>query len=322
MAGNITVATAAIADVTDKQSRTKGMALVGAAFALGFMTGPAIGGLSTKINLLDLAPSLASIGVHPFSTPALVACILAIINLIWVIKKFPETLPKEKRLKKKESFLGDMAKNVSRWPIHMTNLSYFIFILSFSGLEFTLVFLATERFGYGPVENGYLFLYIGVILMITYGILARRLSSVVGERPLAIIAMLAGMIAFSMIGVATTKTLFYWGCLFLALSIALASASLSSLVSLYATQTTQGRYLGLHRSAGALARAVGPILIAIVYFYLGAQSAYISGTFALIVPITLIFILPKPDKRPSVKGVKGEPKNSLPRLEPTPKIER
>ena len=91
MGGNLSVATAAIADISSKEKRSTSLAIVGIAFGLGFIIGPAIGGLSTQVNLLEMAPSLEKFGVNPFSFAAAISCILCLVNLGWVYTKFDET---------------------------------------------------------------------------------------------------------------------------------------------------------------------------------------------------------------------------------------
>lgn len=302
MAANLSVATAAMADVTTKTNRMKGMALVGIAFGLGFMFGPAIGGLLTQINLLEMYPSLQSIGINPFSSCALVAMILSAINLLWIVMKFDETLSIENRIQTKKAHKLLASFRAQSSSILRTNFSYFIFILSFSGLEFTLAFIAAERFSYSPTQIGYLFLYIGFILIFTRGFIIRRFSSKIEERKLAISGILFGLISFSTIAIAYNQPIFILGSSFLALAIALTSTSLSSLVSLYSTESTQGRDIGLFNSAGSLARAFGPILASVPYIYLGAQGAYISVSSLLFIPLFLVFFLPKPDKTPLKKA--------------------
>lgn len=298
MAANLSVATAAMADVTTKIDRTKGMALVGIAFGLGFLFGPAIGGLLTKINLLSFYPNLKSIGINPFSVCALVAMLLSAFNWIWIITQFKETLPKEKRTKTKAKYRFLTAFRAQTSSILKTNLSYFIFILAFSGLEFTLAFLAAERFSYSSTQIGYLFLYIGFILIFTRGYIIKKVSGIVDERVIAAVGMMSGIIAFSIIAFAFTQILFFIGSTFLALAVALTSTSLSSLVSLYATEHTQGQEIGLFNSAGSLARAFGPLLAALPYVYLGAKGAYVSVSSLLFIPLVFLCFLPKPNKAP------------------------
>jgi MFS family permease len=99
MGGNLSVATAAVADITTRKKRSAGMAIIGIAFGLGFIVGPAIGGFCASIDLTVLYPQLTAFGINPFSTPALVSLLLALVNLIWVARAFKETLPPEKRKK-------------------------------------------------------------------------------------------------------------------------------------------------------------------------------------------------------------------------------
>ena len=99
MGGNLSVATAVVADVTPKEKRTSGMAIVGIAFGLGFIMGPAIGGILGQFNLLESHPSLVTIGINPFSVTAFFSLLLSLINLTWVYLKFEETLPIEARKK-------------------------------------------------------------------------------------------------------------------------------------------------------------------------------------------------------------------------------
>ncbi|MDP7640610.1 MAG: MFS transporter, partial [Candidatus Hydrogenedentes bacterium] len=93
MSGNVSTASAVVADVTSARNRSKGMAVVGVAFGLGFILGPAIGGFSAALNLTERWPELARLGVNPFSFPALVALALSAVNLAFVYARFPETRP-------------------------------------------------------------------------------------------------------------------------------------------------------------------------------------------------------------------------------------
>lgn len=298
MSAYLSVSTAAMADITTKKDRTKGMALVGIGFGMGFILGPAIGGLLTKINILHYYPHLQWLGINPFSVCALFAMILSVLTFFWVLIQFNETLPHEKRarLKTKPKLLNVFTTQIP--SIFKTNLSYFIFILAFSGLEYTLAFLATERFSYSPIQIGYLFLYIGFILIFTRGYIIKKLSSIFDERVLGFIGICCGIVAFFTIAFAFKQTSFILGSSFLAFAVALTSTSLSSLVSLYATEQTQGQEIGLFNSAGSLARAIGPLVAALPYMYLGAKGAYLSVSSLLFIPLFIICFLPKPLKVP------------------------
>ncbi|MEM9160108.1 MAG: MFS transporter [Verrucomicrobiota bacterium] len=143
MAGNLSVATAAVADVTTEKNRSKGMGLVGVAFGLGFVIGPAIGGLCAQYNPLTANPDLAAFGLNPFSLVAGVAAILSLINLIWIRARFAESLPEPDEEQEAPRAANPFKRllAVQTPPVRKTNLTYLIYIFAFSGMEFTLTFL-------------------------------------------------------------------------------------------------------------------------------------------------------------------------------------
>ena len=299
MGGNLSVATAAVADSTTREKRSSGLAIIGIAFGLGFIVGPGIGGLFAKINLLEIAPSLGQFGVNPFSVPALVSFALALTNLIWVARSFKETLPTEKRGKVNSDRKGVPVFRMfkSRCPeTRRTNLVYLLYMLAFSGMEFTLTFLAVERFQFSPAQNGGMFVFIGFVLILVQGGIVRRLAGPVGEKRLAVTGIACGIAAFLILAVALNLGLFFGALALMAFSIGLVSPTLSALVSLYTKEEEQGAAIGVFRSAGSLARAIGPLLAAFAYFAYGSKSAYLFGAVIVILPFILALKLPKPVK--------------------------
>ncbi|MFT4901136.1 MAG: MFS family permease [Lentimonas sp.] len=299
MGGNLSVATAAVADSTTREKRSSGLAIVGIAFGLGFIVGPAIGGLCSQINLTEIWPTLADYGVNPFSLPALISLVLALINLTWVYTHFKETLPVEKRNKASSERKMFAVFKLFQSPlpsIRRTNLVYLLFMLAFSGMEFTLTFLAVERFQFSPTQNGGMFVFIGFILVLVQGGIVRRLAGPVGEKRLAIIGVFSGIAAFALLALAYNLTLFFTALGLMALSVGLCSPTLSALVSLYSEENEQGANLGTFRSAGSLARAIGPLVAALLYFSYGSQNAYLFGALAVVIPFGMALTLPKPNK--------------------------
>ena len=291
MGGNLSVATAAVADITSKEKRAAGMAVVGVAFGLGFIVGPAIGGFCVAVDLTESFPALTAYGLNPFSTPALVACGLSILNLFWVARSFPETLPPEKRQAQPPRFML-MAERGS--GARSTSMVYLLFMLAFSGMEFTLTFLAVERFAFSPLQNGGIFVFVGFIMILVQGGLVRRLSGKVREKSLALTGLASGVLAFIALAYAPGLALFFAALAIMAFSVGLVSPSLSALISLYAAETDQGRAIGAFRSAGSLARAIGPLLAALLYFKYGSQAAYLLGGLLIILPFLLALRLPPP----------------------------
>ncbi len=300
--GNLSVATAAVADITSVEKRSKGMALVGVAFGLGFLVGPAIGGFSSLVDLTAHSPELVRLGINPFSVPAFIAFSLSLLNLLWVAFRFDETLPSEKRQSRLErqlpgfklsQFLGGGAS-----PVKRTNLVYFIFILAFSGMEFTLTFLSLERLGYQPVDNAKMFLYIGFALILVQGGLVHSLVPKFGEKRLLLSGIISGSLAFAFLAFASTWIFFYIGLGLLALGAGLSTPTLTALVSLYSSEKEQGRVMGAFRSSGSLGRAIGPLMAAAVYWYFGSRVSYLYGSLVILLPLCLALFLPRPQKNP------------------------
>jgi MFS family permease len=292
-AANISVATASIADLTSKNNRTKGMALIGIAFSLGFIIGPTIGGLCMMVNLVEHFPQLAHWGITPISMPALFAFVLSFANYIWAFRYFPETLLVEKRIVKTAYFKHFTHLFRIKVPlIRRICFIYFIFILIFSGMEFTLTFLALERLNYSPVNNGLMYLYIGCLLTLVQGLLVRKLTPIIGEKRTAIIGLVSGCMAFYLLSTISTPTGLYTALIFLAICGGCTTPALSSMVSLTADSSNQGHYIGNFRSIGALGRALGPILGASGYFYFGSNILYVIGSLCFIPALVSAFSLP------------------------------
>ncbi|MCZ6792859.1 MAG: MFS transporter [Planctomycetota bacterium] len=300
MSGNIAVASAVIVDVTDEKERAKGMGFLGAALGLGFFIGPALGSLLCLVDLGKITGG--ALGINPFSSAAAGSFLLAAINWIWVRKRFQETLSAEHR---------DRARHAGR-PIHplklvrryeyagvnRTNLVYFLFFLAFAGMEFTLTFLAKERFDYTRTSMAWIFVYVGFIIILVQGGVIRRVVPRYGERRVALTGLILLPPGFLLTGWAEGGTLahilFYSGLTFLALGSALTTPSLTSLVSLYSPADRRGEIQGVFRSLGALARAIGPITACALYFRFGAAALYTAGAIMLLLPALVARALPPP----------------------------
>jgi ferrochelatase len=296
MGGNISTATAVVADVTTKENRSKGMAIIGIAFALGFVVGPAFGGILSLIDLTKIFPQSVQYGINPFSMPAAFALILSLFNTYWVMTKFKESLPPEKRgieTTERSANIFKIFKPLPHREINIINMSYFLFLAAFSGMEFTLTFLAAERLHYTSMQNAYIFIYIGFIIAFVQGGVVRRKASSVGEKKMALMGMISLIPGLLLIAAAYSSAMLYGGLFFLAMGSAMIMPCLTSLVTLYTPEQEQGRSVGIFRSMGALARVIGPILAAIAYYKFGAWAPYIFGSVFLILPIILLGQLPK-----------------------------
>jgi len=325
MGGNISVATAAMADSTDKKNRAKGMGMIGMAFGLGFILGPAIGALLSGIDLSEKLP-----GLNPFSAAAAGAFLLSLWNLSWVMRSFKESLPEENRGKAHQArrpvnplklFRGFDLPGVSR-----TNLVYFIFLVAFAGMEFTLTFLAKDRFKYDSHDMMWIFIFVGLIIALVQGGVVRRMAPKMGEKKVSLYGLALLVPGLLVVGTASSEGLFYLGLAFLAVGSALATPCLTALASLYTPADRQGEVLGTFRSLGALARAVGPILACAAYWKLGSDWPYYGATALVLLPILLALGLPAvPGRKVAADdpatGTAEEPAEEAPAEEDTGKAE-
>jgi MFS family permease len=289
---NISIASAIVADSTPRDQRARGMAVVGIAFGLGFVLGPAIGGLCALADLTALAPELAAWGVNPFSVPALVAAVLSVANLLLVWTSLPETRPARLDGPSVDRTLNPLRIfHASEFPgVARANGAYFLFIFAFSGVEFSLTFMAADYFGYGPGRNAAMLLFVGIVLALVQGFYVRRVGDRIGPRTMALHGFATMIPALALIGLAgpwDSQPLLYAGLFLSALGMGQTIPCLTSLVTLYANDDSQGRVNGLFRSAGALGRAGGPLFASTLYWRLGAPSTY-TATLVLMAVAGLI----------------------------------
>ncbi len=304
MAGNVSVGTAAVADVTSAEKRSRGMAVVGIAFGLGFILGPALGGWLSIYDWTAKNPVAAAYGLNPFSACALASFGLATLNYFWVLTRFPETLPVEKRaahmsVEQKTPTVSERLAAIFRTDqpaIRRANLVNLYYTIAFSGMEFTLTFLAAERFGYTPRDMVKIFVFMGLVMVVVQGWLGRKYIPKWGERPSAVLGLACGIGGFLILAIAGRLRYFYAGLAVFAVSAGLTSVCLPALVSLYSDPTKQGRHIGSARAAQALGRAIGPFFFSLIYFWAGAKISYAAGALALIIPVWLAVSLPTPQK--------------------------
>lgn len=296
---NISIASAIVADATPRDQRARGMAVIGIAFGLGFVLGPAIGGITSAIDLTALAPGLAAWGVNPFSAPALVSAVLTLANIVLVWRWLPETRPArpeapavQRTLNPVRLFLTPEFPGVAR-----TNAVYLLFIFAFSGVEFSLTFMAADYFGYGPQRNAAMLLFVGIVLALVQGGYVRRMGDRIGPRRMALhgfATMLPALALIALAGPWSSQALLYAGLFLAALGMGQTVPCLTSLVTLYADEESQGRVNGLFRSAGALGRAAGPLFAGTLYWRLGAPSTYAIAIGLMLFAGVIALGMPKP----------------------------
>jgi len=283
-AGNIAAAQAYIADVTRPEERARGMGLIGAAFGLGFMIGPALGGL-----LAGTDPLTADL-----ETPAWVAAGLSCLALLGVALLLPESLPAGRRDGAPSRGRVAAVVGVLRRPVlSRLILIFFLVILAVAGMQSVFAIWAMPQFGWGPRQVGYVFAYLGLISAILQGGLIGRLTRRFGEErllPCGLALIAAGLFALPfahdmpILGPALTG---------LALGMGLMQPSLNSLISRQAAEEEQGEVMGVSQSVGSLSRVLGPFAAGFSFAALGRDSPYFLGVLLVVIPLLLAFKLPR-----------------------------
>lgn len=245
--GNISTAMACIADVTTKENRSRNMGLVGAAFGLGFMIGPALGGILSKHFGL--------------STPFYFAAGLALLNAFLVWLRLPETLTAESRARARErATIGEVFHGGRTGIITAILASQLTSVIGFSIMTALFALYCKERFGYDAAHVGYLLAYVGLLGVIFQGGLLRRLLKRPIEKQLAVTG--AAVLAASMAALPFTQSLgmLMLVCFGISLGNSFVTPTLNGLASRTTDAHCQGRLLGLMQSAGSLGRFLGPMI--------------------------------------------------------------
>jgi DHA1 family tetracycline resistance protein-like MFS transporter len=246
--GNISTAMAYIADVTPREKRSSAMGLIGAAFGLGFIFGPGIGGLLSQIS---------------FSTPLYFAAALAMANAVALYLLLPESLSAENRNRARgRGSIAKVFQESGSWQLAAVMATYFFATVSFALLTaiYALFTSKNERFGFDAKHNGYVFAYLGLLGAVIQGGLLGRLLKMFSDKTLAvtgIILMTASMFALPLSERITTLLIASTG---LAIGNSLVTPTLNGMASKSVNAAWQGRVLGILQSAASLARIIGPVL--------------------------------------------------------------
>ena len=283
MAGNIGTAFAYVADVTTPANRAKGMGMVGAAFGLGFIFGPAIGGV-----LAGHDPANAD-----YTSPALVAAALSAIAMVLTLALLRESLGKEIReahAALPRSSRWRLLADALRQPgVGRLLLLAFLSTFVFAGMETTFAMWSRRQFGWGPEQNGWLFAFIGLISAGVQGGLVGRLAHRFGEARLVTSGSVLLALGMLMIPMAMDPVMLWPVMLVVALGFALLTPSLNSMVSLAVGAGVQGATMGVSRSVTTLARVVGPGFAGLLFEFLGKDWPFIAGALIMVGVVIIAF---------------------------------
>lgn len=284
MGGNISVASAAMADITPKEKRASGMGLIGAGIGLGFLFGPPLGGI-----LAHLPFFLENSNFTIFPNSALLSATVALCNFLLIFFLFKETHTKRAEKEMLHPIIL-IARNPNKKTLFLSFI-YFLFILGFSGMEFSINFFFNDVLGFTPRQIGFSFVYMGLIVIFVQGGIIRKISGKISEKHISIFGSLLLLVGFFFLSIARTPFLTFFSLSFLSLGSALLNPSLSSLVSIFSANAEQGKSIGLFRGLGSLARAFSPLIFSVLYFHFGPEFGFLtSGILSIFVFILLLFV--------------------------------
>jgi DHA1 family tetracycline resistance protein-like MFS transporter len=244
--GNISTAQAYIADITPPHERSKAMGLIGAAFGLGFVLGPALGGVLSHFSL---------------TAPFLFAAALAACNAVALFFLLPESLsPQLRRQAGRGASLREVLAHPKARALRTILAAYFFTTVAFSLLTATYALFTERRFGFTATQIGYIFACMGLAGALIQGVLLGRLLKHLSDKPLIIAGSAILGASLWLLPLASTTGALFAVTAGLAIGHSLMAAPLSGLASKAGEAQSQGRILGLLQSSASLARIIGPVL--------------------------------------------------------------
>jgi len=247
-AANISTASAYMADVTPREERAKGMGLIGAAFGLGFIFGPALGGLLLKYG--HWAPSLA-------------AGVICVLNFILAFAILAE--PRERKPVEKKFSLKRMKYALEKPDLFFPMLTFFLITLAFVQMEITFGLFVVDRFGLAETDVGFLLAFMGIMMALIQGGLLGPLTRTFQEYRLISFGLLLAASVLWALAFNAHFWIFMGLIASLAVAYSLMNPCLSALASKSASDDEQGSTLGIFQSAGSLARVLAPLMAGILY---------------------------------------------------------
>jgi predicted MFS family arabinose efflux permease len=277
---NIAIAQAYIADVTPPEGRARGMGLIGAAFGLGFVLGPALGGFLSAISL---------------AAPGYAAAALASANGVAAFFILPE--PKARVSSARRAHFAALLDELRRPGIRRLIVIYLLAVLAFSGMEATFALIAAHRFGLDQRHVSYVFAFIGVVVTVVQGGLIGPLTRRFGEQALLVAGFILQAVGLAAVPYAGNIFGLLGACLPLAFGSGLSTPALSSLLSRSARDEDQGGTLGIGQSAAALGRIGGPISATNAYDHVWYAAPYIGGAVIMLVTAAIGSTLRRPHEK-------------------------
>ncbi|WP_224448111.1 MFS transporter [Haloprofundus salilacus] len=306
MGGNIAAAQAYIADITPAERRAEALGLVGASFALGFVFGPAIGGLFASDAVVAVARDVfpAFVPATPFSLPSFAAAGLSLTSLAFAAA-FLEEPARSRGTAPRTTLVSQFADALRDPRLRGLVVAFFLVSVAFSGIQVMFIPFAADVYGYQETQTAFLLTYIGVLGVFNQGLLVGRLSRRYRDSSIAVAGAVILLVALAAIPFSPelggllpalggpaylTPALLALLVVLALLSLgnSLLNVALTTLVSKATSAETQGSAFGVTQGAGSLGRTVGPPAMAALYVFT-YWSPFVAGAL-LVLPILAILL--------------------------------
>lgn len=277
---NISTILAYVADVTEPEERGLYFGRLGAAAGLGFLFGPAIGGLTANLG---------------YSAPMYIAAALTLLNLVWGYFFMPESLAPERRSSAvKLSQLNpllQLSKVMAAIDLRWLLTIMFLYFLSFAALQSNIAVLSKDVHGWNPQTISWIFLMIGLESIVVQGLLLKWILPKFGDVNVSIgglSLLLAGYWLVALSALLHFPALLFVGMGSFGFGDAVATPALGGLISRRAGPENQGRVQGGNQSIQALAKVLGPLIGGQVYVMFGPSLLYLLSGLAIVGAIAIV----------------------------------
>jgi MFS family permease len=272
--GTAATAGAVLADITPPEQRARAFGLIGVAFGLGFILGPALGGVLASVSIQ--LPLLAAVG-------------FALVNLVVVATLLPETHPPAARIplprRRQLQPVSQLAAVFRNPRVRRISLAFFLFFLAFNGFTAVLVLYFKQAFGWGPGLSANAFLVVGVVATVVQGGLIGPLVQRLGEGRLTLLGLgfvVLGCLLILLVRPESSVPMVFVAVAILALGTGLVTPCLRSVVSRRLDDGGQGAALGSLQGLQSLGSVLGPPLAGLAYETLGRRSPFLLGITLLL----------------------------------------
>jgi MFS transporter, DHA1 family, tetracycline resistance protein len=275
-AGTVSTAQAYIADTTTQENRARGMGLIGAAFGLGFVLGPAIGGM---------------LGHASLRTPVFFAAALTFGNLIFAAIRLPESHHPAPGSRLTFAHLAapiiSLPGQLAKHRLARMFTVAFLMTFAFAALEATFAMMVPRVYGYGAAGVGGLLAFAGLMQALAQGYIVGKVVKQIGEARLLKIGLVLMVAGLAPLGSVAARPALFAMLAVLAIGYGFASPSIASLISRSTEEHLQGEVLGVNQSALSLARIFGPIGGGIVFELFGPAAPYLAGAIVAVIALTV-----------------------------------